>query len=246
MCIRRQARRASAHGILAKDIVPFPCRKTYDPHHLRWLPFSHTAVYSPEEDFLSKSNIAMPWKSLFVFALLSCTLVLFGGVRPASTIERIHEAFGMSLGMEFSPTEDPSSYTTLDGEPAYFFTPVSSPQSFDYYMVQITPATHQIHTIIAVGKSGDVQTCHKVRAAMMGPLMETYGPSTYLGPVRGSGFEIDYEVILQPDTRRGVAIVCGGIAPIILQMLYVDNALAQLADQERLRLESATPPRRAL
>lgn len=188
----------------------------------------------------------MPWKSLFLIALLGCTLSLFGGIRTASTIERIQEAFGMRLGMEFSPTDNPRSYTTLNGERAYFFTPVSPARSFDYYMVQITPVTHQIYTIIAVGKSGDVQTCRKVRAAMMGPLMETYGPSTKLGPVRGFEFEIDYEVILQPDTRRGVAIVCGGIAPIILQMLYVDNALAQLADQERLRLESAPPHRRAL
>ena len=66
----------------------------------------------------------MPWKSLFLIALLGCTLALFGGIRTASTIERIQEAFGMRLGMEFAPTDDPRSYTTLDGEYDVLDTPV--------------------------------------------------------------------------------------------------------------------------
>ena len=174
---------------------------------------------------------------LFVSALLPCFIVLLGCVRPGLTIEPIQEAFGMKLGVEVAPTEDSLSYNTLDGAWAYFFTPVHPSPLFDFYVVHITPVTHLIHTITAVGQRHDIQTCQKDRAALMPLLTETYGPSTKLGPVHISDFDIDSEAIVQAGNRRWVGIACGGTSPIILHMMYVDMALVHLAEQERLQLE---------
>ena len=144
----------------------------------------------------------------------------------------------MKLGAEVAPTEDSLSYNTLDGAWAYFFTPVHPSPLFDFYVVQITPGTHLIHTIMAVGQRDDIQTCQKDRAALMPLLTETYGPSRKLGPAHTFDFDIDSEAIVQAGNRRGVGIACGGKSPIILHMMLIDFNLVHLAEQERLRLES--------
>ena len=57
------------------------------------------------------------------------------------------------------------------------------------------------------------------------------------GPLEAAGFDLDYEVIVQRDPNRGVGVMCGGTSPIIFQLIYLDDELSDLAEQERLQVE---------
>ena len=143
----------------------------------------------------------------------------------------------MRLGAEFIPNESLHGSTTINGQTAYFFSPVTQSRFFDFYLVHITPVTHRVHTIIAVGQAPDVETCQQRRSTLMPQLTAKYGRSIKYGPLQAAEFDIDYEVIVQSDRKRGVGIMCGGTSPIIFQLIYLDDELSDLAQQERLQLE---------
>ena len=155
----------------------------------------------------------------------------------ARAVEPIEEAFGLRIGAEFVPGDDPDAYTTLNGVRAYYFTPAMPSPFFTLYLTQITPITHLVHTVIAIGPGPDLQTCLEHRAHLMPDLRERYGMSFSFEPPAGPVYERDYEIILQADQKRGVGVTCGGNADIILQIIYVDDVLSDLAELERLQLK---------
>lgn len=152
-------------------------------------------------------------------------------------VEPIEEAFGLGIGTEFAPADSPESYTTLNGVRAYYFTPATPSPLFTLYLAQITPITHLVHTVIAIGPGPDLKTCLEHRADLMPNLRERYGESFSFEPPEGPVYERDYEIILQADQKRGVGVTCGGNADVILQIIYVDDVLSDLAELERLQLK---------
>ena len=164
----------------------------------------------------------------------------------ASAVEPIDEAFGLKIGAEFVPADGPEAYTMLNGLRAYYFAPETPSPFFTLYLVQITPITHLIHTVIAIGPGPDLPTCLEHRANLMPDLTERYGKSFNFEPPAGPAYEKDYEIILQADQKRGVGVTCGGNADVILQIIYVDDVLSDLAELERLQLKSEQVDRQVL
>ncbi len=156
----------------------------------------------------------------------------------AGAVEPIEEAFGLRIGAEFVPTDGPEAYTTLNGSRAYYFAPESPSPLFTLYLAQITPITHLVHTVIAIGPGPDLSTCLQHRADLMPDLRQRYGKSFNFEPPAGPAYEKDYEIILQADQKRGVGVTCGGHVDVILQIIYVDDVLSDLAELERLQLQS--------
>lgn len=167
-------------------------------------------------------------------ALLAFLAVPLG----VGAVEPIEEAFGLKIGGEFVPAEGPDAFTTLNGIRAYYFAPESPSPFFTLYLVQITPITQLVHTVIAIGPGPDLPTCLRHRADLMPALTERYGKSFNFEPPAGPAYEKDYEIILQADQKRGVGVTCGGNADVILQIIYVDDVLSDLAELERLQLTS--------
>ncbi len=170
--------------------------------------------------------------ALLAFLALSVTPPHAGAVEP------IEDAFGLRIGAEFVPLEGPDAFTTLNGSRAYYFAPETPSPFFTLYLAQITPITHLVHTVIAIGPGPDLQTCLEHRANLMPGLTERYGKSFTFEPPAGPAYEKDYEIILQADQKRGVGVTCGGNADVILQIIYVDDVLSDLAELERLQLAS--------
>lgn len=170
--------------------------------------------------------------AVVVLATLSATASV------ARAVEPIEEAFGLRIGAEFVPAEGPNAYTTLNGARAYYFAPEAPSPLFTLYLAQITPITHLVHTIIAIGPGPDLPTCLEQRANLMPDLRERYGKSFNFEPPAGPAYEKDYEIILQADQKRGVGVTCGGNADVILQIIYVDDVLSDLAELERVQLTS--------
>lgn len=170
-------------------------------------------------------------------SILGWCLIGLGGIPPALSAESVHGAFGMVLGAPFTPTEDPHTFTTLNGSRAYFFKPSQPSRVLDRYLVEVTPLTHRIHTIIAVGPKEDIESCEKDRSALLAHLTGKHGASFKWRPAQALPAEGYYDIILQADQKRGIGVTCSGIGAITLQVIYVDDELSDLAEQERHELE---------
>lgn len=176
---------------------------------------------------------------MYILRVAVLALLAFSTMSPdAGAVEPIEEAFGLTIGAEFVPADGPEAYTTLNGVRAYYFAPETPSPFFTLYLAQITPITHLVHTVIAIGPGPDLQTCLEHRANLMPDLTERYGESFNFQPPAGPAYEKDYEIILQADQKRGVGVTCGGNADVILQIIYVDDVLSDLAELERLQLQS--------
>ena len=172
-------------------------------------------------------------KKTLVLSVIWCCLILFGGIRPLLSVEPVQGAFGFRFGAEFDPSDTPASFTTLNGNRAYFFMPLYPSQHFDRYLVQVTPLTNKIHTIIAVGPKASKEACEEDRAAVVDGLTAKHGASFRWMPARGVPFEGDYDIFLQPDQKRGVGVTCSEASVVTLQLIYVDDDLTNSAELER-------------
>ena len=173
---------------------------------------------------------------LVILAMVLGCGPLLGEAQHALLPEPVEGAFGMILGAEFIPDEALHDSTTINGEKSYFFSPAAQSRFFDFYLVQITPLTHRVHTIIAVGQTPDVETCQQRRSTLLPQLTAKYGRSINYGPLEAAGFDLDYEMIVQRDPKRGVGVMCGGTSPIVFQLIYLDDELSDLAEQEGRQL----------
>ena len=159
----------------------------------------------------------------------------------AHTPVPIEEGFGLKLGETFVPSQSSEPAITLNGSVGYFFTPAHPSPLFDSYVVQITPVSHRIHTIIGVGTRENLTTCQSDRSSLLPRLTKTYGASVTWKPDPASGITIDYEIILQADHQRAIGVSCGGTSPIIFQIMYLDNDLSNVAHQELLQVARLHP-----
>jgi hypothetical protein len=85
---------------------------------------------------------------LFLLLSLTCTFNVLA-------IEPLQGAFGLKFGDVFTPTQsNPSGMVRTDEHSrmlAYQFKPTAPNRNFDEYWVYITPTTHRIFRIVAVG-----------------------------------------------------------------------------------------------
>jgi hypothetical protein len=79
-------------------------------------------------------------------------------IQPAAAQGRIESAFGKKLGEVFDPGDTPNEYAGSNPGnqyQRYRFTPVAPFKGLTEYFVEVTPTTHRIHTIEAIGYAAD-------------------------------------------------------------------------------------------
>src|SRR5687768_2659483 len=107
-------------------------------------------------------------------SLLTLSLSVFACT--AIGAENIEGAFGVKLGDVFAPKKAP--ITGYDF-PAYEFTPEKPNSAFSTYLVFITPNTHRIFRIMALGLAPDAETALKQSKAIGAVLHQKYGEGTF-------------------------------------------------------------------
>ena len=148
---------------------------------------------------------------------------------PVLGAEKIEGAFGFTFGQKYEPTtpmlERTKDYNFHD---VYSVTPPTPNAQFVTYYVRLTPVTHLITTIIAVGKSIDGDAGVQAEQAIEAYLQAKYGEDS-----RKFASEI------HQDHRQ---ITVGGAhnpARTITNVYYTDSDLGVQADHEQAQLDAA-------
>ena len=160
-----------------------------------------------------------------VFTVLMSAL-LISISSSLSAEEKITGAFGLKLGQTYTPQE---AIDVIDD--VYLFNPKRKFRSFSKYLVQITPKTHKVYAITGVGGMANDSFCEKEQALIMAILQKKYGK------VQEDQFSLhDTEQIRQGN--RVVGTQCSGFVDVNLFIVYLDEKLVKLAENERIALES--------
>ena len=181
-------------------------------------------------------------------AFLILASVLLAPVSTSlSAAEKITGAFGVKLGqtLDSQPVDRISpnqtallklgqklDYQFIQGKRSkikytYIFYPNKRFRSFSNYIFSITPKTRKIYSISAEGKIRSDSACEKERALIMALLTKKYGEKNPYGPFISQG------------SNRWVATKCSGLFDVTLSIKYWDSKLKELAENERIELESS-------
>lgn len=117
----------------------------------------------------------------------------------------------------------------------YFFSPDEKFRSFSTYLVKITPKTRKIYSIAAAGSMDDDSTCEKEQALIMAIIKKKYGE---IEKDEFGLYEL-YDVRAINQGNKSVTTKCIGLFDAKLTILYRDSKLAELAENERIELESS-------
>ena len=160
---------------------------------------------------------------VFFILLLACSL--------AQAQEQICSAFGKRLGDTFDPTKSTEANALDDGMPLYSFSPENKFRTFSHYYVSITPKTHKICAIWALGTIENKHKCEKEQDLLMAILGEKYGE-----PDKNKPYNFrDSEIITQGD--RAIITRCDGYRDVMITLQYIDRPLWEIAEKERIELE---------
>ena len=162
-------------------------------------------------------------------AFLSVLLV----TSSALAIDKIDGAFGKMLGDTFDLATAIGTSALTDGTPMYQFRPNKPFRSFNSYYVLITPSTHKIYAIWALGPVGNTETGKKEQALLMQILVDKYGPLDSTGFADTMG---DAKHITQGN--RTVYTKINGFTNTTIDIRYYDADLTGLAERERLAIEA--------
>lgn len=164
--------------------------------------------------------------------LILASVLLSSVSTSLSAEEKITGAFGVKLGQILSSQMIKTSKLAFSykSDDTYFFSPDKKFRSFSVYVVKITPKTRKIHSIGAVGSMDDDSTCEKEQALIMAIIKKKYGE------IEKDALS-SLQVIMQGN--RDVATKCSGLFDVKLTILYGDSKLAELAENERIELESS-------
>jgi len=146
--------------------------------------------------------------------------------------EPITGGFGLNFGQIFN-TED-SDYPALRSgkDFAYVFEPSQPYEKFDTYFAVVTPITHIVYGIGAVGKT-EFSDCKPDMDVLVSILSEKYGQLS-----DDSSYSIDPKKQLQKG-RKLISVKCNmGFDEATLEIQYKDDSIAKLAEEERIELES--------
>ena len=166
-------------------------------------------------------------------AFLILASVLLASVSTSlSAAEKITGAFGVKLGQVLSSQMIKTS--AFLGDNKYSFDPEKKFRSFSTYLIEITPKTRKIYSISAMGDMDDDPTCEEEQALIMAIIKKKYG-----GRIVESSLFFERQIISQGN--RSVATTCSGglFDDETLSIKYSDSKLEELAENERIELESS-------
>ena len=167
-------------------------------------------------------------------AFLILASVLLAPVSTSlSAEEKITGAFGVKLGQVLSSQMIKNSELafTYVGNNIYRFYPDKKFRSFSIYLIGITPKTRKIRGISAMGDMDDDSTCEREQALIMAIIKKKYGE------IVKNPFSNSRQVIIQGN--RAVTTECSGLFDVRLIINYLDTKLEELAENERIELESS-------
>jgi hypothetical protein len=163
--------------------------------------------------------------------LLFITVTFF--VQGTEAQEKIDGAFGIALGQVFNPSIALGEASLTDGTPMYQFSPTKEFRSFSRYFVLITPETNKVYSIWGLGNVENTPTCEKEQKLVMAILSDKYGNEEKQGLLSDL---YDMKMITQGD--RTIITKCSGFTDITMEIRYKDSQLQELAENERIKLES--------
>ena len=141
----------------------------------------------------------------------------------AFAADKIEGAFGMKFGDTFDTSSAIGIIEGKNGIRNYQFNTTNVFRPFKNYFVMVTPKTHKIYSIWAVGKIGDLQAGKKEQLEIMELLGKQFGNNE----VSSTDFEIH-------QGNRIVATKLVGNIDVTIAILYSDSDLKKLADEEEL------------
>jgi hypothetical protein len=148
----------------------------------------------------------------------------------AGAAEKIGTAFGRTLGEVFD-FKAVTATNVFKGSPVqYSFSPTNGFRTFNSYHVLITPISHRIYCIAGDGLM-DRFALRNEQNLLMYLLREKYGTGE-VGSIEG------------PNAKRSVCLGNRCISTFILQsdfslhIQYVDTELEDVAEKERIQIES--------
>lgn len=147
--------------------------------------------------------------------------------------EKITGAFGIELGQNFNPREAIGKGSLTDGTPMYQFSPKKKFRSFSTYYVLLTPKTHKVYSIWAIGNTENDPSCKKEQALLMAILQKKYGKVE-----QDQLFSSLYDIKQIDQGNRYVLTKCSGFGDVSLDIRYKDKKLEEQAEKERIIIES--------
>jgi hypothetical protein len=147
--------------------------------------------------------------------------------------DKITGAFGINLGDTFDPESAIGQASLTDGTPMYQFKPAKTFRSFSKYYALITPNTNKVYAIWGIGQMENDPTCKKEQKLIMAILQNKYGKQEKKDLFSSLN---DAEMISQGD--RYIMTKCSGFTDVTIDIRYKDKELEELAENERIHLES--------
>ena len=175
-------------------------------------------------------------------AFLILASVLLAPVSTSlSAEEKITGAFGVKLGQILSSQMIKTSELafTDEGDDTYSFSPDKKFRSFSTYMIKITPKTRKIYSISAEGKIYSDPTCEEEQALIMAIIKKKYEEVNELSSLLSGLLSWAELQIITQGNRRSVGTICRELSSDTLTIMYSDSKLAELAENERIELESS-------
>jgi len=173
-------------------------------------------------------------KLLTVSAILLLVLVYAGNIsaKPKKeTTQPIIGAFGIKLGQIFNPANNPENRVLDSGAILYHFTPKKRFRSFHKYYVLITPETHRVYCIWAIGKIKNGDAGRSEQAVIIALLEKKYGVQAETPP-----FSLfDTKWIDQGNRTITVRVKSFWVKSI--EIRYFDLDLQRQAEKERISIE---------
>lgn len=146
----------------------------------------------------------------------------------------ISGAFGITFGCKFNPDFSIGQGSLKDGTPMYMFQPVNKFRSFNQYFVMITPKTHLVYSIWAIGNIKNTETGKKEQAVIVSLLEQKYGKQEENNLVPNL-----YDAVLIRQSDRDIMVKVSGVFnDHTIDIRYFDNEIKALAEKERIEIES--------
>jgi len=168
--------------------------------------------------------------------LISIILAVFSVTALAQDkTEKIEGAFGLKLGDTFDiKTLGAKAIPSSGGSLMYNFTPTNPMRSFTRYGVVLTPKTHRIAGITAMGDYDDKAGAQKEQAVVLALLTKKYGAQDK-AQIED---QLDSNKRIVQGKRMIMMFIDAGVNKARLTISYADETLFNLAEKERIELES--------
>jgi len=160
------------------------------------------------------------------------TVIAFFSTSLGSNSEEITGAFGIELGQILDPN-DPNSNLEPTSTQHNFFNPVNPINSISIYSVVLSPITHKVIAIYGMGNKMAKNKCEDDKNVLVSLLTTKYGE-----PMEPSYSEQMKGIVGYIEDTSLITVQCDGFMEARLSIVYADHVLSDLAEKERIEIET--------